>query len=270
MPAEVLLRHRMRGSHTRGRSHGDRYKGALTNGAKRLLAMAGACADVWRFGPDVDESHHATAASARDARKPATSRSRSSPASCARTPARTSTVGSAASRSSPASTSSRLTPSPKATCATSCAELDREQATTLIDALIVARDARAATPVAAPAASPASRPGSDPDPPAGDTPTETPGRPRRERPGCRRRGLRQLEPAPPEPHEPARAARRAGDSRRIPARDAHPDRRSHARPLPRGERLDDPALAHVASAVEVLASRHRADGPPELVDAYRS
>ena len=60
----------MRGSHTRGRSHGDRYKGALTNGAKRLLAMAGACADVWRFGPDVDESHHASAASARDARKP--------------------------------------------------------------------------------------------------------------------------------------------------------------------------------------------------------
>jgi hypothetical protein len=67
--ADVLLRHRMRGSHTRGRSHGDRYKGALTNGAKRLLAMAGACADVWRFGPDPDEAHN-TPDAARDTRKP--------------------------------------------------------------------------------------------------------------------------------------------------------------------------------------------------------
>ena len=69
-PAEVLLRHRMRGSHTRGRSHGDRYKGALTNGAKRLLAMSGACADVWRFGPDPDEAHNTPAGAARDPRKP--------------------------------------------------------------------------------------------------------------------------------------------------------------------------------------------------------
>jgi len=69
-PSEVLLRHRMRGSHVRGRSHGDRYKGALTNGAKRLLAMGGACADVWRFGADPDEAHDTTDTAARDARKP--------------------------------------------------------------------------------------------------------------------------------------------------------------------------------------------------------
>jgi hypothetical protein len=68
-PAQVLLRHRMRGSHTRGRSQGDRYKGALTNGAKRLLAMSGACADVWRFGPDPDEAHNAPAGAQRDRRK---------------------------------------------------------------------------------------------------------------------------------------------------------------------------------------------------------
>jgi hypothetical protein len=69
-PVEVLLCHRMRGSHTRGRSHGDRYKGALTNGAKRLLAMSGACADVWRFGPDPDEAHNTPAGGDRDRRKP--------------------------------------------------------------------------------------------------------------------------------------------------------------------------------------------------------
>jgi hypothetical protein len=68
--ADVLARHRMRGSHTRGRSHGDRYKGALTNGAKRLLAMAGACADVWRFGSDPDEAHNTPTTGARDARRP--------------------------------------------------------------------------------------------------------------------------------------------------------------------------------------------------------
>jgi hypothetical protein len=154
-PAEVLLRHRMRGSHTRGRSHGDRYKGALTNGAKRLLAMGGACADVWRFGPDPDEAHNAPATAARDARKPTDKqvnflarlvRENAGP-NIDRWITRIQELAGVDEQPPETITEDYVREVVR--------QLDREQAGTLIDALIVARDAGAQA--AAPASAPPSR-----------------------------------------------------------------------------------------------------------------
>jgi hypothetical protein len=146
--AEVLARHRMRGSHTRGRSHGDRYKGALTNGAKRLLAMAGACADVWRFGSDPDEAHNTPTTGARDARRPSDKQvnfltrlvRENAGANVHRWIARIQELAGVEEQPPDPTTEQYLRGL--------IAQLDRDQVRTMIDALISIRDARAgvATP----------------------------------------------------------------------------------------------------------------------------
>jgi hypothetical protein len=170
-PAEVLLRHRMRGSHTRGRSHGDRYKGALTNGAKRLLAMSGACADVWRFAPDLDEAHNAPAGSARDARKPSDKQvsflarlvRENAGHNLHRWLTRIQELAGVDEQPPDTITESYVRDVVR--------QLNREQATTLIDVLIVARDARAQV---APTASRRNRPEATAHSPAGDHTAEPP------------------------------------------------------------------------------------------------
>lgn len=143
--AEVLLCHRMRGSHSRGRSHADRYKGALTNGGKRLLAMAGACADVGRFAPEPDEAHNTPAAGARDRRKP-TDKQVAFLARLVRENAGSS-IERWITRLQQLADVEEQVPEPVTETYVRglLQRLDREQAKTMIDALIAVRDTRTAT-----------------------------------------------------------------------------------------------------------------------------